>query len=258
MADKLSSLTVLMVSDLARSQRFYRYVLGFDVTDWWAERGGLQGVALKLFQAPDASAVRPNPAPAGGGYPVDVQVYTETWAQLDALYEEFRGKGAVVSVEPTIYKEGGPWKEFVVEDPDGYHLAFGGTNGQRAVSPIQAELDAVFLWVRNLDRAVDRYSKLLGLEIKPENRYGQLHMFPLHNGASILLDSHGMENIPVPEQGPVICKFATYNIDDAHRHALELGFQVTYGIVRYPQVSFFNIRDEDGNIITISQDHSEK
>ncbi|WP_248924363.1 VOC family protein [Paenibacillus hamazuiensis] len=258
MAETFSSLTVLMVSDLAGSQSFYRDVLGFDVTDWWAERGGLHGVALKLYQAPDVSAVRPNPPAAGHAYAVDVQVYTETWAQLDALYEEFRSKGARISVEPTIYPGGGPWKEFVVEDPDGYHLAFGGTDGRNAMSPIHPKIDAVFLWVRDLDRAVDRYGKLLGLEVKPEQRYGKLHMFRLHDGSAILLDSNGMDNIPVPEQGPVICKFSTMNIDDAHRHALELGFEVVYGIVRYPRVSFFNIRDEEGNIITISQDHNAK
>ncbi|WP_223285381.1 VOC family protein [Paenibacillus sp. PL91] len=129
MSEKLSSLTVLMVSDLARSQSFYREVLGFNVTDWWAERGGLHGVALKLFQAAEPADVRPNQRPAGGGYAVDVQVYTETWAQLDSLYEEFRSKGAIVSVEPIVYADGGPWKEFVIEDPDGYHFAFGGTDG---------------------------------------------------------------------------------------------------------------------------------
>ena len=131
MANKLSSLTVLMVSDLAKSQQFYREVFGFDVNEWWAERGGLEGVALKLFQAADPSAVRPNPAPQGGGYAVDVQVYTDTWAQLDSLYEEFRSKGAVIAVEPVIYKDGGPWKEFVVQDLDGYNFAFGGTDGPK-------------------------------------------------------------------------------------------------------------------------------
>ncbi|MDQ8737848.1 VOC family protein [Paenibacillus sp. LHD-38] len=130
MTEKFSSLTVLMVSDLARSQTFYREVLGFNVNDWWTERGGLHGVALKLFQAADPADVKPNKSPAGGGYAVDVQVYTNTWAQLDALYEEFTSKGAVISVEPVIYADGGPWKEFVIEDPDGYHFAFGGTDGK--------------------------------------------------------------------------------------------------------------------------------
>ncbi|OBZ13769.1 hypothetical protein [Bacillus sp. FJAT-26390] len=49
--------------------------------------------------------------------------------QLVSLYEEFRSKGAIISVEPLIYADGGPWKEFVIEDPDGYHFAFGGMDG---------------------------------------------------------------------------------------------------------------------------------
>lgn len=130
MSNKLSSLTVLMVSDLAKAQTFYREVLGFNVTDWWVERGGLEGVALKLFQAAEPSDVKPNPRPSGGGYAVDIQVYTDTWAQLDALCEEFRSKSAVIAVEPFIIPEGGPWKEFVVKDLDGYHLAFGGIDGE--------------------------------------------------------------------------------------------------------------------------------
>ncbi len=70
--------------------------------------------------------MRPNPAPQGGGYAVDVQVYTDKWAQLDSLYEEFRSKGAVIAVEPSIYEDGGPWKEFVVQDLDGYNFAVRG------------------------------------------------------------------------------------------------------------------------------------
>jgi len=56
-----------------------------------------------------AEDVKPNQAPAGGGYAVDVQVYTENWAQHESLYEEFRSKGAVIAVEPIIYEGGGPW-----------------------------------------------------------------------------------------------------------------------------------------------------
>lgn len=125
------SLTALMVSDVKRSQQFYREVLGFDVTDWWAERDGLTGIALKLLQAPDPSAVRPNPPERGASRAFDVYAYVDNWAALDSLYEEFRGKGAVISGEPVVYPEGGPWKEFIVQDPDGYNLAFGGVDGSK-------------------------------------------------------------------------------------------------------------------------------
>lgn len=126
-----SSLSVLMVSDLPRSQQYYRDVLGFSVTDWWAERDGLTGLALKLLQAPDDGAVHPNAPEKGSDLGVDVYAYVENWAELDRLYDEFTSKGAAIAREPVVYADGGPWKEFVVSDPDGYHLAFGGTDGAR-------------------------------------------------------------------------------------------------------------------------------
>ncbi|MFD0694397.1 VOC family protein [Paenibacillus sp. GCM10027628] len=251
-----SSLTAFMVSDLERSKQFYREVLGFDVTDWWAVRDGLQGLALKLLQAPTPQDVKPNPPENEGARAFDVYAYTDDWTSLDSLYEEFRNKGAVISGEPVVMPDFGPWKEFIVQDPDGYHIAFGGVDGRKANSFVQDHVDSVFLWVRNLDKSVKLYAALLGLEIREQDRYGHLHMFNLSNGTGLILDSNGMSEIPVPEVGPVLFKMSTVDIEGAHRHALELGFQVIYGIARYPQVSFFNIRDDDGNIITISQNHT--
>lgn len=126
-----SSLSVLSVADLERSRAYYRDVLGFDVTDWWAERDGLTGLALKLHQAPDPSRIFPNPPEPGSSIGIDVSAYVENWAGLDSLYQEFKSKGAIIAMEPVVYADGGPWKEFVIEDPDGYHLAFGGIDGSR-------------------------------------------------------------------------------------------------------------------------------
>ncbi|KZE74760.1 hypothetical protein AV654_29010 [Paenibacillus elgii] len=93
-----------------------------------------QGIALKLLQAPDASAVRPNPVAQGETRAYDVYAYVENWAALDSLYEEFRSKDVVISGEPVIYPDGGPWKEFVIQDCDGYGLAFGGIDGPKKES----------------------------------------------------------------------------------------------------------------------------
>ncbi|MFC5529640.1 VOC family protein [Cohnella yongneupensis] len=248
-----SSLSVLAVSDIARSRQYYREVLGFNVTDWWAERDGLNGMALKLHQAPEGFRPVPNPPESGADTGIDVQGYTETWAGLDSLYEEFKSKGAKFAREPVIYPDFGPWKEFVVEDPDGYHLAFGGVDGGRAHCSIQSKIDSAILWVRNLERAVDRYSKLMGLEVREEDRYGHLHLFRLDNGTHLMLDSNGMDNVPVPERGPLLLKLDTYDIERAKREAVGHGFEVVLDIQKLPSVSYFNIRDEDGNIIMITQ-----
>ncbi|MBB6732381.1 VOC family protein [Cohnella zeiphila] len=250
-----SSLTVLMVADAERSQRFYRDVLGFDVTDWWAQRDGLTGLALKLIQVPEGRVPTPNPAESGADVGVDVYAYTETWAGLDALYEEFKRNGAAIAKEPAVYADFGPWKEFVVEDPDGYHLAFGGVDGGRARFSIQPRIDSVFVWVRRLDRAAALYANLLGLEVREEDRYGHLHLFRLDNGTDLILDSNGMAEIPVPERGPVQFKLDTYDIDRARTEALALGFTAETETRRLPSVSYFVLRDEDGNRLMISQNH---
>jgi predicted enzyme related to lactoylglutathione lyase len=250
-----SSLTVFMATDLERSKQYYREVLGFDVTDWWAQRDGLQGLALKLQQAPAGAGAAPNPPEAGSDTGVDVYAYVEDWTALDQLYSEFKSKGAIIAREPVVYADGGPWKEFIVEDPDGYHLAFGGVDGSRAHCSIDPYINAVFLWVRNLDRAVGRYSQLMGLEVREQDRYGHLHLFRLDNNTHFMLDSNGMEDIPVPEKGPVLFKLNTKDIDKAREEAVNLGYEVVHGIVHLPPVSYFNIRDEDGNILMVSQDH---
>ncbi|GIO34543.1 MULTISPECIES: hypothetical protein [Paenibacillus] len=36
----------------------------------------------------------------------------------------------------------------------------------------------------------------------------------------------------------------------------QISSSLTYGIQRLPQVSFFNIRDEDGNIVMVCQQHA--
>lgn len=121
-----TSLTVLLVADLDASRTYYRDVLGFNVTDWWAERDGLNGLAVKLEQAASPADVRPNRPPKGSDRAIDIYAYVTDWRALDALYDEFRAKGVTIAWEPWIAPDGGPWKEFAIRDLNGYCIAFGG------------------------------------------------------------------------------------------------------------------------------------
>jgi catechol 2,3-dioxygenase-like lactoylglutathione lyase family enzyme len=126
-----SSLTVLLVKDLENSKKWYSDVLGCEVTDWWAIRDGLTGLAFKLLQAASPEDIRPNKPGISEKAGWNVYAYVENWTELDALYHEFKAKGATIKVEPWIYASGGPWKEFVIEDPDGYGIAFGGVDSEK-------------------------------------------------------------------------------------------------------------------------------
>ncbi|WP_336786669.1 VOC family protein [Paenibacillus sp. MMO-177] len=114
-----NSLTVLLVSDLARSQKYYAEALGCEVSDYWVVRDNF-GLGFKLIQAEDSNDVRPNK----GIW--NTYAYVHTIQDLDLLYAELKANGAIFEAEPVLSEhDWGVWKEFSVKDPDGYVIGFG-------------------------------------------------------------------------------------------------------------------------------------
>ncbi|PHN03250.1 VOC family protein [Flavilitoribacter nigricans] len=113
------SAPVLFVRDLRTSLDYYCDVLGFHRPRLWGDPPNFampkrENMILMLSQPEDATRIAPNR---------DIwDLYF--WVQ-DArqLFAEFSGKGAVVQQEP-IYKSEYGNLEFIIEDPDGYTLAF--------------------------------------------------------------------------------------------------------------------------------------
>lgn len=124
MNNRIQSLTVLIVSDLEKSKSFYKEVLGCDVTDWWAIRDDEIKLGFKLIQAKENQAVSPNTI--GDRIVWDTYAYADDFASLETLYKEWKQKGGNIVQEPTVTEfEWGKWKEFAIQDPDGYVLAIG-------------------------------------------------------------------------------------------------------------------------------------
>lgn len=123
-------------------------------------------------------------------------------------------------------------------------------------NPVRSEVTSVILWSRDLKKSVELYSKFLGLPIEEKDNFGGLHLFHLPNGTDIMIDSNGMDQIPVPQSAPPLFFMPANDIDEAAKFVQELGFEIIYGgIQRNQAVSFFNMRDEDFNVITICQQH---
>ncbi|MGE8207024.1 VOC family protein [Heyndrickxia sp. NPDC080065] len=123
-------------------------------------------------------------------------------------------------------------------------------------SPVKCEVASVILWSRDLKKSVDLYSKLLGLPIEEKDNFRTLHIFRLSNGLEIMIDSNGMNKIPVPQSASPLFFMPADDIDKAADYVHDLGFEIIYGgIHRNHAVSFFNMRDEDFNVITICQKH---
>ncbi|OBY76841.1 hypothetical protein BBG47_24845 [Paenibacillus sp. KS1] len=124
-------------------------------------------------------------------------------------------------------------------------------------NPIRSQISSVILWSRNLEKSAEQYSKLFNLSNEQQERFDHLHILHLPNGMDIMIDSNGMDNIPVPDKGSPLCFVPAEDIDEAAALIESLGFQIIYGgIMRNEYVSFFNMRDDDFNVITVCQNHN--
>jgi len=112
-----------LVNDIVKSAEYYRDVLGFSFERYWGEPpcfGMLHRDRIEFFfssKGPNAP-VRPNRL-AHPDFTWDAYVRCR---DLDALYQEFKSKGAEIIREPEVafYQ----MKEFEVKDCNGYTLCF--------------------------------------------------------------------------------------------------------------------------------------
>jgi predicted enzyme related to lactoylglutathione lyase len=117
----------LLVDDLDGAMAFYRDVLGFTFGPPWGgfyAIGARDGFELHLKCAPKTPEDRAN-----RHQHEHLDIYAGV-AGVDALYEACRAKGATIlkPLEPT------PWgtKDFYLQDPEGYIIAFGEPVGATA------------------------------------------------------------------------------------------------------------------------------
>jgi len=113
---------VLLVSDIAATLSYYGTKLGFGTRAFGdpphfasAKRGG----ATVLFALHDDPV---QIVPNWRLQPQTWNVYIEV-AGIDALYEELKERGA--EIDYSLYDAPHGFREFGVQDPDGYDIAFG-------------------------------------------------------------------------------------------------------------------------------------
>lgn len=114
------SAPVLFVKDLSRSLDFYCDVLGFERPNLWGDPPAFampkrEGMIVMLSQQSDAAKILPK------GEIWDVYFWVR---DAKALFESINKKGITIHQEP-IHKEHYGNLEFIIQDPDGYLLAFG-------------------------------------------------------------------------------------------------------------------------------------
>lgn len=122
----IGSAPLFLVADVVRAAAYYRDVLGFSYERLWGEPPCFcmpkrDGFIVMLQQVEAGGQVRTNAQLAGNGDQWDAYFWI---TDADALFAEFKARGAIIEYEPCI-REYYDMKEFAVRDADGYILAFG-------------------------------------------------------------------------------------------------------------------------------------
>jgi catechol 2,3-dioxygenase-like lactoylglutathione lyase family enzyme len=113
----------LLVSDVEKSQKYYRDQLGFTIEGQFVER---EGVSFLIKKAEKKELTRPN-------HTVNRYMDTYIWVNdVDLLYEEFKARGAILESEPVNQSYG--MREILVYDPDGYRFCIGGPLNHNSAS----------------------------------------------------------------------------------------------------------------------------
>ncbi|WP_336773108.1 VOC family protein [Paenibacillus sp. MMO-58] len=127
------TIQVRLVSDLAKSQAYYRDCLGFSIDDWGhAER---DEVCFILQQAVSEEDVKPNAVSAkrnsyptewdGPDYGWDTYIHIG-WEEFDEYVEEVRDRGGIIWIEPFTGEHGGwEFKNVHIHDLDRYNIVLG-------------------------------------------------------------------------------------------------------------------------------------
>jgi catechol 2,3-dioxygenase-like lactoylglutathione lyase family enzyme len=119
-------------------------------------------------------------------------------------------------------------------------------------SPINNQINTVFVHVSNLKKSVRWYSELLGQEYDLDAVSDPVYNIKINHHTGLTLDSgpEGVSKKVDALENPLF-NFHTGDIDAAFAFVEEMGYEAAEGIVRFDDFSFFTVRDPDGNVVMI-------
>ncbi|WP_175991359.1 VOC family protein [Bacillus sp. Marseille-Q1617] len=114
------------------------------------------------------------------------------------------------------------------------------------------KINTVFIPVADLRKSVDWYGQTLGLRID-QQQYREIDDLPVYTfsmGDTSLTLEREESFIPSPSTVP-ICNIHTADIEKVREDFLSSGVAVESEIITFPDFSYFNFRDLNGNLLMI-------
>ncbi|MCG7344038.1 VOC family protein [Sporosarcina sp. ACRSL] len=119
--------------------------------------------------------------------------------------------------------------------------------------PIENRVDTIFVHVTDLERSIQWYSDLLGLQIREGNNTGPVYTLDMGDRRpGITLDNHCFEEDYrfIPSNQPLF-NLSASDINAAYNHVAKMGAEIITEIIVHPDLAEFSFKDPDGNIIMI-------
>ncbi|GGB48886.1 VOC family protein [Virgibacillus dakarensis] len=120
------------------------------------------------------------------------------------------------------------------------------------LSPIENQVNTIFVHVSDLKNSVKWYSRILGKEYDINAVSDPVYNIQLNHHTGLTLDA-GPVGV-VKEKSSSTYPLFNFHTDDIHKaytYVKELGFSIQSEIVDFNDFSFFTVRDPDDNIIMI-------
>ena len=115
---------------------------------------------------------------------------------------------------------------------------------------IEPVVDAVFIHVSDMERAVTWYASLLGIPPGELSHEGLIADLPVRGDAKVILDGHAhASGVTIDRVGPRLM-FPATDLEAAHAHASQLSPKVSDPEDIGSAIVFY-LEDPDGNLICI-------
>ncbi|MBT2688974.1 VOC family protein [Bacillus sp. ISL-47] len=119
-------------------------------------------------------------------------------------------------------------------------------------SPVKNQVGAIFIHVKDMNRAIDFYSQLLGHPKKETAHEGMIYDLPVSGGSGIILDAN--KGVVAKQDAKPLFFFDTNDIYQSYDYVKSLNAEIFSEIEEHGDISFFNFRDSEGNLLMICED----
>jgi catechol 2,3-dioxygenase-like lactoylglutathione lyase family enzyme len=119
-------------------------------------------------------------------------------------------------------------------------------------SPIENRIGCIFIPVSDIPRAIDWYSRLLGLPIDKTTHGGLIYNVPISGDLGLILDGHK----PVTNSSQPLFFFWTADIRQAYTFLLENHIPLERAIEDIGSVTTLTFKDLDNNLLMVCQRNS--